>query len=47
MAAVIELKNITKTYRLGDEEFNALDNVSFTVSAGQFIAITGPPGSIP
>lgn len=45
MAAVIELKDITKTYRLGDEELNALDNVSFTVNAGEFIAITGPSGS--
>ncbi len=45
MAAVIELKNLTKTYRLGDEVLHALDNVSFTVQEGEFVAITGPSGS--
>lgn len=45
MAAVIELKNVTKTYRLGDEVLHALDNVSFTVQPGEFVAITGPSGS--
>lgn len=45
MPAVIQLKNITRTYRLGDEVLNALDSVSFTVEAGDFIAITGPSGS--
>jgi len=45
MPACIELKNITKTYKLGDEVLNALDNVSFTVQEGEFVAITGPSGS--
>lgn len=45
MAAVIELKNITKTYRLGDEVLNALDNVSLNIQAGDFVAIIGPSGS--
>lgn len=45
MAALIELKNITKTYKLGDEVLNALDNVSFSVQPGDFVAITGPSGS--
>ena len=42
---IIELKNVTKTYKLGDETLNALDGVSFKVAAGEFIAITGPSGS--
>lgn len=45
MTAVIELKNITKTYKLGDETLNALNNVSLTVPSGEFLAIIGPSGS--
>lgn len=45
MAAIISLSNITKTYRLGDEVLNALDNISFSVNSGEFVAITGPSGS--
>lgn len=42
---IIELKNVTKTYRLGDEILNALDNLSLHIQAGEFVAITGPSGS--
>jgi putative ABC transport system ATP-binding protein len=45
MNAVIELKNITRTYRLGDEVLNALDAVNCTINSGEFVAITGPSGS--
>jgi putative ABC transport system ATP-binding protein len=45
MPAIIELRNITKTYKLGDEILNALDSVSFAVQPGDFVAITGPSGS--
>ena len=45
MPTVIELKNVTRTYKLGGEALNALDNVNFSVEAGEFIAITGPSGS--
>lgn len=45
MPALIELKNVTKTYRLGDEVLHALDNVSFSAQAGEFVAIMGPSGS--
>lgn len=45
MPAVIKMQNVTRTYRLGDEVLNALDNVSFSVAAGEFVAITGPSGS--
>lgn len=45
MPAIIELKNVTKTYHLGDETLNALDNINLTVAAGEFVAITGPSGS--
>ncbi|MFZ2072569.1 MAG: ABC transporter ATP-binding protein [Minisyncoccia bacterium] len=42
---MIEIKNIIKTYKTGDVEFNALNNVSFTVKDGEFVAIMGPSGS--
>lgn len=42
---MIEVKNIVKTYKTGDSEFNALDGVSFTIEDGEFVAIMGPSGS--
>ena len=45
MQPVIELRGVTRTYKLGDETLHALDNVSFTVKPGEFVAITGPSGS--
>lgn len=42
---MIEVKNITKIYRTGEVEFNALKDVSFTITDGEFVAIMGPSGS--
>lgn len=42
---MIEVKNITKTYKSGDLEFQALKGVSFTIEDGEFVAIMGPSGS--
>lgn len=42
---MIEIKNITKTYKTGDIEFNALNDVSFSITDGEFVAIMGPSGS--
>jgi putative ABC transport system ATP-binding protein len=42
---MIEVKNIVKTYKTGEVEFNALNNVSFTIKDGEFVAIMGPSGS--
>jgi putative ABC transport system ATP-binding protein len=42
---MIEIKNITKTYKTGDVEFQALSDVSFTIKDGEFVAIMGPSGS--
>ncbi len=42
---MIEIKNVTKTYSDGEEKFQALKGVSFTVNDGEFVAIMGPSGS--
>ena len=42
---VIELKNVWKTYRMGDVDVHALRGVNLQIKRGAFIAITGPSGS--
>jgi putative ABC transport system ATP-binding protein len=42
---MIELKNITKTVRSGTEDLTILDDVSFEIPDGQFVAVTGASGS--
>jgi putative ABC transport system ATP-binding protein len=44
-SAAIELKAVTRTYKLGDETLHALDGVNFSVKPGEFVAIMGPSGS--
>lgn len=41
----IELKNITKTFHAGEEEYLALKEVSLGIDSGEFVAIMGPSGS--
>jgi lipoprotein-releasing system ATP-binding protein len=41
---IIELKNLTKTYKNG-MEFRALDNANLKIRKGEFVAIVGPSGS--
>jgi putative ABC transport system ATP-binding protein len=43
--ALVELRDITKIYRLGGEEIRALDGVSMEIQAGEFMSIIGPSGS--
>ena len=42
---MIEIKNITKTVRSGDEDLTILSDVSIDIPEGQFIALTGASGS--
>ncbi|MGJ7920184.1 ABC transporter ATP-binding protein [Neobacillus sp. LXY-4] len=42
---IVEIKNLKKYYQMGGETLKALDDVSFSVNNGDFIAIIGPSGS--
>ncbi len=42
---MIELSNITKTYRMGDMDITVLSGISLKVQSGELIAIMGPSGS--
>jgi len=44
-ASLIVVKNMAKTYKLGDMEVHALRDVSLTIEKGSFVAIMGPSGS--
>jgi putative ABC transport system ATP-binding protein len=43
--ALIEARNISKVYRLGDIEVRALDGISTVIEKGEFVAIMGQSGS--
>jgi len=43
--SLLELRDITKVYRLGGEEIHALDGVSMDIDEGEFMSIIGPSGS--
>ena len=42
---ILKVENLSKVYGKGDNQVKALDNVSFGVEKGQFVAIIGPSGS--
>jgi len=42
---MIELKNVTRRYRQGENGVVALDNVSLRIEASEFVAVTGESGS--
>ncbi len=43
--ALIEVRGLTKLYRMGDSVVHALDGVDLTIEHGEFVAITGASGS--
>lgn len=45
MAAIIQVENVTKVYRIGKLDVPALRGVSFSVEKGEFVSIVGPSGS--
>ena len=42
---MLKCQNLTKIYKMGDNETVALENVSFEIKKGSFVAIMGPSGS--
>ena len=42
---ILRVENLTKTYGKGESEVKAVDNVSFSVEKGEFVAIVGSSGS--
>ena len=45
MTPVIQLKNVWKTYKMGDVEVNALKDINVSIEKGDFVAIIGSSGS--
>ena len=45
MAHLIEIRDLRKTYDVGDEPVHALDGVSMSIDSGEFVAIMGASGS--
>ena len=45
MGTVVSVKNLVKTYKVGEVEVKALRGVSLEVERGEFLAVTGPSGS--
>ena len=41
----IELKDVVKTYKMGEIEIKAADNISFPIEKGEFVIVVGPSGA--
>ncbi len=45
MKSFIELKNVKKTYIVGEQKFNALDGIDLKINQGEFVVVLGPSGA--
>lgn len=42
---ILKVENLSKIYGKGETTVKAIDNISFSVNEGEFVAIIGPSGS--
>lgn len=45
MKKLIEFKNVSKTYTMGEVQIHALEDVSFSINEGEFVIIAGASGA--
>ena len=45
MEKIVELKNVSKTYKIGESEFKSLKNIDLELNKGEFVVILGPSGA--
>lgn len=45
MQGFVKLKNVMKTYHMGEVKINAVDGVDFEINKGEFVVIVGPSGA--
>ena len=45
MEKIIELKNVSKIYKIGEKDFKALDNIDLSINKGEFVVVLGPSGA--
>ena len=45
MKKVIEFRNVTKAYTVGDKKLIAVNEISFTINEGEFVVVLGPSGA--
>lgn len=45
MKNLIEFKNVTKAYDMGEKKMLAVDDISFSINEGEFVVILGPSGA--
>lgn len=45
MEKIVELKNVSKTYKIGENEFKALKNIDLELNKGEFVVVLGPSGA--
>ena len=45
MKSLIKLKDVKKTYTIGNQKFNALDGIDLEINQGEFVVVLGPSGA--